>query len=270
MLCLAQQRDRPPSLKQAMDDLAQLAHKLVQDAAKSLCKYKFNTGTKHKNCSSPTMVRKAAAVRRLQKLSKYWFVEVNDAEATDAARAAAYQYIRNAYHCTDRYIDKDCVSLKEELLNIGVQEPPEEDDDNEWLYWVHHLDVVVTQQLTELHGRRRHELREKISSHSEKREQSYKDRKLGQYIRMVLGSNRACGLPTEVLTKCPDTGVPVMLTEPDEIKKSWRGVFDAWMGRYRERWLYMTRRLARWTTPRLLTRVQQGNGGGTCNMPRAK
>ena len=38
VLHLAQQRDRPPLLKQAMDDLAQLARKLVQDAAKSLCK----------------------------------------------------------------------------------------------------------------------------------------------------------------------------------------------------------------------------------------
>ena len=95
---------------------------------------------------------------------------------------------------------------------------------------------AINLTIEQLHATYRRLLRERISAHSAAREQNYKDRKLAKYIRSVLECNAHGGLPTEVLTKDKNTGIPILITEPDEIKASWKENFDTWMGRHRKRY----------------------------------
>ena len=95
---------------------------------------------------------------------------------------------------------------------------------------------AISLSIKQLHGTYRRLLRERISAHSAAREHNFKDRKLAKYIRSVLECNTHGGLPTEVLTKDKTTGVPILITDPSEIRTSWKENFDTWMGRHRERY----------------------------------
>ena len=89
--------------------------------------------------------------------------------------------------------------------------------------------------LSSLHGKKREQRRAFISCIAAKRQQQYKDGKLRQYIRSVLQLAGSGGLPKVILTRDPVTRVPILLTEPDDIRKSERDVMDEWLGRNRDR-----------------------------------
>ena len=223
-------------IRHQLDKLMDTAAELVQRAAHGLKKYKHKTGTKHKNGMSPEMVRRAAAVRRLQHLTREWYTSACATGVQPAVYTTALRTIRNAYYLTDRYVDGDKLTVIDELARLGIGPPPDDDDKPEWAYWVHCLEEAVTTALSELHGRYRRRMREDISANTAKREQAFTDGKIAKYIRSILNIQGSGGLPKQILSRDPETGVPILLTAPGDIKESERTVMGEWLGWFRKRW----------------------------------
>ena len=160
-LCLGMVTDDPQnsSLYAKLDQLMDHAADMVLRAAQTLSKYKFAPDTKHKNGMSPEMVRRTAATRRLQHLTRMWYSIACAPDALPAVYTTALQTIRNAYYLTDRYVGGDKLTVKDELQRLGLTDPPDNDDRPEWAYWIHCLASTIAGALKALHGRYRLRMR---------------------------------------------------------------------------------------------------------------
>jgi hypothetical protein len=113
-----------PNLPATLDALMVLVADLVQRAAQSLTKYKFRPGTKHKNGMSPDMIRRTAAARRLQHLTREWYQRACAPSTSLTEITTSLQTIRNAYYLTDRYVGSERLTVKDELTRLGIIDPP--------------------------------------------------------------------------------------------------------------------------------------------------
>ena len=213
-----------------LDELAQTAHKNVMKGTECLVKYGFESSTKFKNCYSPATCRLSVMLRRLESVHRVWNKTRYKSPSEMRLR------IRNMHSQNGRYDKGVRVTLAEDIASAGVPPPPESDDEGPWELWIEILGKTIHELLGSLHGKKREQRRAFITCITARRQQQYKDGKLKQYIRSVLQLAGSGGLPKVILTRDPITNVPILLTEPDDIRQSERAVMDEWLGRNRDRY----------------------------------
>ena len=157
----------PPLLVERLDALADTAMQLAMQANDTLNKYNYAPTKKFKNGYCPTTIRRAVTLRFLQHQLRIY----------NTRSEGWHHRIRAHVMHADRYQQGVRVTLREDLVTLGLDQPPASDSPAEWQIWHNRVTAQCKALLNELHGRKRAESRAKLTQVCAQRQQLYKDKK---------------------------------------------------------------------------------------------